>query len=76
VGAYIGAAYWFTGSTSFANPAISVGRIFSDTFAGIAPASVPAFVVAQLAGGAAAFGLVRALYPDLTPADAAPVIAA
>ena len=54
VGAYIGAAYWFTSSTSFANPAISVGRMFSDTFAGIAPASVPAFVVAQLVGGAAA----------------------
>jgi arsenate reductase len=75
VGAYIGAAYWFTSSTSFANPAISVGRIFSDTFAGIAPASVPAFVAAQLAGGLAGFGLVRALYPDLAPADAAPVIA-
>ena len=52
VGAYIGAAYWFTSSTSFANPAISVGRMFSDTFAGIAPASVPAFVIAQLVGGA------------------------
>ena len=51
VGAYIGAAYWFTSSTSFANPAISVGRMFSDTFAGIAPASVPSFVLAQLAGG-------------------------
>jgi glycerol uptake facilitator-like aquaporin len=63
VGAYIGAAYWFTSSTSFANPAISVGRVFSDTFAGIAPASVPGFVVAQLAGAAAAFGLVRTLYP-------------
>jgi glycerol uptake facilitator-like aquaporin len=63
VGAYIGAAYWFTSSTSFANPAISVGRVFSDTFAGIAPASVPAFVVAQLAGGLAAYGLVRTLYP-------------
>jgi arsenate reductase len=63
VGAYIGAAYWFTSSTSFANPAITVGRIFSDTFAGIAPASVPAFVVAQLAGGAAAYGLIRSLYP-------------
>ena len=49
VGAYIGAAYWFTSSTSFANPAITVGRMFSDTFAGIAPASVPGFVVAQLA---------------------------
>ena len=44
VGAYIGAAYWFTSSTSFANPAVTVGRIFSDTFAGIAPASVPGFV--------------------------------
>jgi arsenate reductase len=76
VGAYIGAAYWFTSSTSFANPAISVGRMFSDTFAGIAPASVPAFVLAQLAGGAAAYGLVRVLYPDLAPADAAGVIAA
>jgi arsenate reductase len=63
VGAYIGAAYWFTSSTSFANPAISVGRMFSDTFAGIAPASVPAFVLAQLAGGAAAYVLVRVLYP-------------
>jgi arsenate reductase len=63
VGAYIGAAYWFTSSTSFANPAISVGRIFSDTFAGIAPASVPAFVLAQLAGAAAAYGLIRSLYP-------------
>jgi glycerol uptake facilitator-like aquaporin len=63
VGAYIGAAYFFTSSTSFANPAISVGRMFSDTFAGIAPASVPGFVVAQLAGAASAFAVVRALYP-------------
>lgn len=63
VGAYIGAAYWFTSSTSFANPAISVGRMFSDTFAGIAPASVPAFVIAQLIGAAIACGLVRTLYP-------------
>ena len=61
VGAYIGAAYWFTSSTSFANPAISVGRMFSDSFAGIAPASVPGFVVAQLAGGALAFALLRAV---------------
>jgi glycerol uptake facilitator-like aquaporin len=74
VGAYIGAAYFFTSSTSFANPAISVGRMFSDTFAGIAPASVPAFIAAQLAGGAVAVLLVRALYPDVTPADAAEVI--
>ncbi|MCM3885073.1 MIP/aquaporin family protein [Frankia sp. R82] len=63
VGAYIGAAYWFTSSTSFANPAISVGRMFSDTFAGIAPASVPAFIAAQLAGGTLGYGLVRLLYP-------------
>ena len=74
VGAYIGAAYWFTSSTSFANPAISVGRIFSDTFAGIAPASVPAFVVAQLVGGAVAIVVIRALYPDVTPAVAADVV--
>ena len=74
VGAYIGAAYWFTSSTSFANPAISVGRIFSDTFAGIAPASVPAFVAAQLVGGALAYGVVRVLYPDVGPAIAADVV--
>jgi glycerol uptake facilitator-like aquaporin len=74
VGAYIGAAYWFTSSTSFANPAISVGRMFSDTFAGIAPASVPGFVVAQLVGGVAAFGLVRSLYPGVTREEAAEVV--
>jgi glycerol uptake facilitator-like aquaporin len=74
VGAYIGAAYWFTSSTSFANPAISVGRMFSDTFAGIAPASVPSFVVAQLVGGLVAFGVVRALYPGLSPTQAADAI--
>jgi len=71
VGAYIGAAYFFTSSTSFANPAITAGRMFSDTFAGIAPSSVPAFVAAQLAGGVAAYGLIRALYPGVTPAPAA-----
>ena len=65
VGAYIGAAYWFTSSTSFANPAISVGRMFSDTFAGIAPASVPAFIAAQLVGGILAYAAVRVLYPDV-----------
>jgi len=74
VGAYIGAAYFFTSSTSFANPAISIGRMFSDTFAGIAPGSVPPFVVAQLAGGIGAFIAVRVLYPDVTPADAAEVV--
>jgi glycerol uptake facilitator-like aquaporin len=74
VGAYIGAAYWFTSSTSFANPAISAGRMFSDTFAGIAPASVPSFVVAQLAGALAALALIRALYPDADAASAADVV--
>ena len=74
VGAYIGAAYFFTSSTSFANPAISVGRIFSDTFAGIAPASVPAFVVAQLVGGVVAIAGLRVLYPDITPDEAAEVM--
>jgi arsenate reductase len=74
VGAYIGAAYWFTSSTSFANPAISVGRMFSDTFAGIAPASVPSFAVAQLAGGLVAFLVLRVLYPDVGPATAADVV--
>ncbi len=70
VGAYIGAAYFFTSSTSFANPAITIGRMFSDTFAGIAPASAPAFIAAQVIGGALAVGLIRALYPGVTPADA------
>ena len=74
VGAYIGAAYFFTSSTSFANPAISVGRMFSNTFAGIAPASVPGFIVAQLLGGACAILAIRALYPDITPAEAADAI--
>jgi glycerol uptake facilitator-like aquaporin len=64
VGAYIGAAYWFTSSTSFANPAVTIGRIFSDTFAGIAPASVPAFVIAQLIGAAAGMGLVLLFFPS------------
>lgn len=63
VGAYIAAAYFFTSSTSFANPAISIGRMFSNTFAGIAPASVPAFIVAQLIGGAVGLLGVRLLYP-------------
>ncbi len=74
VGAYIGAAYFFTSSTSFANPAITVGRMFSDTFAGIAPASAPAYVVAQLVGGVAAIGLIRTLYPGITPDAVADVV--
>jgi len=63
VGAYIGAAYFFTSSTSFANPAITVGRIFSDSFAGIAPASAPGFIAAQLLGAAIGFALVRWFVP-------------
>ena len=74
VGAYIGAAYWFTSSTSFANPAITAGRAFSDTFAGIAPASVPGFVIAQLFAALVAFRLIRVLYPDIGPSQAAEVI--
>ncbi|MEU4446436.1 MIP/aquaporin family protein [Actinosynnema sp. NPDC050801] len=74
VGAYIGAAYFFTSSTSFANPAITVGRVFSDTFAGIAPSSVPVYVLAQLVGVAVAIPLLRLLYPTQAPADStAPV---
>jgi arsenate reductase len=74
VGAYIGAAYFFTSSASFANPAISIGRMFSNTFAGIAPASVPAYIVAQAVGGAFAVLVLRTLYPNVTPADAATVL--
>jgi glycerol uptake facilitator-like aquaporin len=65
VGAYIGAAYWFTSSTAFANPAVTVGRVFSDTFAGIAPSSAAAFVVMQLAGVVVGVGLTLALYPNV-----------
>lgn len=65
VGAYIASAYWFTSSTSFANPAVTVGRMLSDTFAGIAPGSVPPFLLAQLAGAAVGVVTVLALYPDV-----------
>ena len=74
VGACIGAAYWFTSSTSFANPAITIGRMFSGTFAGIAPSSVPPFIAAQILGGILAAGIITALYPAITPADAAGII--
>jgi arsenate reductase len=74
VGAYIGAAYWFTSSTSFANPAITVGRMFSNTFAGIAPSSAPVFIAAQIGGGVAGVLLIRLLYPALTPAEAAAAV--
>ena len=76
VGGYITAAYWFTSSTSFANPAITVGRTLSDTFAGIAPGSAPMFVLMQLVGGALGLAAVLVLYPhaarladDLTHLD-------
>jgi arsenate reductase len=74
VGAYIGAAYFFTSSTSFANPAIAIGRMFSDTFAGIAPSSVPSFIAAEIIGGALAIGVIKMLYPGITPAQAAGII--
>ena len=66
VGAYIGAAYWFTSSTSFANPAVTIGRVFSDTFAGIAPGSAVAFIAAQLVGLAVGVGVTLGLYPDVS----------
>jgi arsenate reductase len=65
VGSYIGGAYFFTSSTSFANPAIAVGRMFSNSFAGIAPASVPGFILAELVGGAAGYFAVVTLYPHV-----------
>jgi glycerol uptake facilitator-like aquaporin len=65
VGAYIGAAFWFTSSTSFANPAVTIARALTDTFAGIEPSSVPAFVVAQVVGGVGAVSLSLYLHPTL-----------
>ena len=67
VSAYIAGAYWFTSSTSFANPAVTIARTLSDSFAGIAPSSAPAFIVAQLAGGALGLGAVLVLYPTHDP---------
>jgi glycerol uptake facilitator-like aquaporin len=74
VGAYIGAAYWFTSSTSFANPAVTVGRMFSDTFAGIAAGSVPLFIGAQVVGAGLGFALVRFLFPDASAAAGRAVV--
>jgi glycerol uptake facilitator-like aquaporin len=71
VAGWIGAAYWATSSTSFANPAVTIGRAFSDTFAGIAPGSVPGFIAAQAAGGALGLVLVLAFYPAPRPAERA-----
>lgn len=67
VAAYIGGAYFFTSSTSFANPAVTIARTLSNTFAGIDPASAPAFIACELAGGALAYLAIRALYPHATP---------
>jgi glycerol uptake facilitator-like aquaporin len=67
VGAYIAAAYFFTASTSFANPAVTIGRALSDSFAGIAPSSVPAFIAAQVVGGVFGWLLVRLLWPTREP---------
>jgi len=66
VGAYIGAAYWFTSSTSFANPAVTIGRVFSDTFAGVEPGSAVAFIAAQLVGLAVGVAVTLGLYPDIS----------
>ncbi len=68
VGVWIGAAYWFTSSTSFANPAVTIARTLSDTFAGIEPASAPMFIAMQLIGAVVAYGLIRYLYPTPRPA--------
>jgi glycerol uptake facilitator-like aquaporin len=75
VGAYITGAYWFTSSTSFANPAVTLGRAASDTFAGIRPADAPGFIVAQLTGAMAATLLFRWLVPSLLK-DASNVVIA
>jgi arsenate reductase len=69
VAGYIAAAYWFTSSTSFANPALTVGRTLTDTFAGIKPSSAPAFIAAEIVGGAIAVALARYLTPDLSAVD-------
>jgi glycerol uptake facilitator-like aquaporin len=74
VGAYIAAAYWWSSSTSFANPMIDLARTLSDTFAGIAPASVPMFLLMQFVGGAAAVALVAVLYPTVSTVAEAVVV--
>ena len=74
VGAYIGAAYWFTSSTSFANPAVTLGRVFTDTFAGIAPTSVLPFVIAQVLGAAIGVGIAVFLFPGAARAAGSLVV--
>jgi len=75
VASYIGAAYWFTASTCFANPAAAFGRMFSDSFAGIAPSSVPGFCIAEVVGALAALSLDKALFPKPAARSSAPVTA-
>jgi glycerol uptake facilitator-like aquaporin len=75
VASWIGAAYWFTSSTSFANPAVTIARMFSDTFAGISPASTPMFILAQVVGAALGTALIVTLYPDMPNAANAIVVA-
>ena len=70
VSAWIGAAYWFTSSTSFANPAITIARSLSDTFAGISPSHVPAFILAQFLGAIAALPAARLLFANAKPENA------
>jgi len=74
IGAYVGAAYWFTSSTSFANPAVTIGRAFTNTFAGIAPVSLIGFIVAQLVGAAVGIVIVAGLYPHVGAAAADVVV--
>jgi glycerol uptake facilitator-like aquaporin len=74
VGAYVTAAYWFTASTSFANPAVTLGRCLTDTFAGIRPADVPGFIAAQVVGAATATALFRWLVPTLSATAARVVV--
>ncbi|MFI2352217.1 aquaporin [Streptomyces sp. NPDC019443] len=74
VASYIGAAYWFTSSTSFANPAVTIGRAFTDTFAGIAPASVPGFIGAQLAGAVVGLALVAVIFLRGRPVAEQPAV--
>lgn len=73
VAAYIFAAYWFTSSTSFANPAVAIGRMFSNTFSGISPSSAPAFIVAELVGGAVGTACVVALFPRVAASTREPL---
>lgn len=74
VASFIGAAYWFTSSTSFANPAVTIGRAFTDTFAGIAPGSVTPFIAAQVVGAAVGLGLVVVVFGRPAPVESAVVV--